>query len=272
MPHATWLLQDSAARVELDSFTAKVDLHRPQRGLAGIQWREQALAGHEILAVELAPHDAQSEETQSEETQSEETPSDETLPAETPVDCYQRLGDLVATYEQTPRRPMRVQIYWRAAAFELGPRQFPGVELQVSVQTSLLDSQPQLTSSSTLPLCEVRRLVNASSCTFVACSPQGTSALSLSPQQGPGCLLFRWPQSGVSYVEMIDPSDFGRDELAPSAAGRLKLSHRLFVSPLEKGVILRARLRGVYLPCEGDERNAAEAYRAFLDSPPPLTA
>ncbi len=85
-------------------------------------------------------------------------------------------------------------------------------------------------------------------------------------------MLFRWPQSEASYLEMIHPSDFGCDELAACGDGRLQLKHRLFSGSLEKGVILRARIRGGYLGSADDERVAAAAYREFLASPPPLTA
>lgn len=252
MPHAIWSLQNSAAKLELDSFTAQVDLRQPQCGLNDIHWRAQSLAGHEILAVELA--------------------SRQSAPDETLADCYQRAGDLVAVYAQTPQRPMRVQIYWRASLRDSGGRRLPCIDLQASVQTALLDARPELTTSSTLPAGEVRRLVDPSSGVFEALLQVDAAPLALTPQEGPGCLLFRWPQSDVSYAEMIAPCDFDREELSPSSGGRLKLSRRLFAGSLEKGVILRARLCGVYLEREDDERCAAEAYRAFLDSPPPLTA
>jgi hypothetical protein len=50
-----------------------------------------------------------------------------------------------------------------------------------------------------------------------------------------------------------------------------RLRHRLFVSRLEKGVILRARVRGVLVIREDDCSLAAAAYHRFVKSPPPLT-
>jgi hypothetical protein len=40
---------------------------------------------------------------------------------------------------------------------------------------------------------------------------------------------------------------------------------------LEKGVILRARRRGVFVPRANDNEAAARCYEAFAKSPPPLT-
>jgi hypothetical protein len=251
MPHPIWSLKGCTAHLEIDAFTARLDLSRPQRGLADLQWRSQTFAGQQILAVDLAPHESADEENV--------------------ADCYQRAGDLVAVYDQTPQRPMRVQIYWRATELELSARRVPAIDLQVSVQTSLLDSRPELTTASTLASHEVCRLVDSAAGAFAPLSPPEIGPATLTPQEGPGCLLFRNSNSDVSYAEMIAPCDFGRDELADCGHGKLRLRRRLFAGSLEKGVILRARVRGVFLPRAQDERDVAEAYRALLDSPPPLT-
>jgi hypothetical protein len=86
------------------------------------------------------------------------------------------------------------------------------------------------------------------------------------------CWLFRWPQADLSYIELAMPGETRRSELSLSADCRLTLSHEVFAEPLEKGVILRTRIRGAYLPSDGDERLAAQAWREFSAAPPPLTA
>ena len=93
MSHPIWSFKGCTARLEIDSFAANLDLSRPHWGLADLQWGSQTLAGQQILAVDLTPHASADEENV--------------------ADCYQRAGDLVAVYDQTPQRPMRVQIYWR---------------------------------------------------------------------------------------------------------------------------------------------------------------
>jgi hypothetical protein len=112
---------------------------------------------------------------------------------------------------------------------------------------------------------------------FETFAPDAGEAARFEAQRpGNGCVLFRSVVDATSYVEMIHPAD--------EAGGMLSVGgmsgepdhttctlHTLFASPLEKGVILRARLRGVFLPRERDTELAAEAYRQFLAAPPPLT-
>lgn len=242
MEHPTWRLSASSANLQSPLVCGEVDLKQPARGLFNVRWRSQTLADHEILGVELAASEAA---------------------ADSLSGAYQRGSDLIATYEQTAARPMRVQIYWRAADDAvLGTF----VELQLSVQTSLLDSRPALAVASRLPAGEARRLVDAASGEFELLKSPVTA---VSPA-GPSCWLFRWPQCGLSYAEMSFPSDSHDERLTLSDAGRLELRRRVFVEPLEKGVILRTRVRGVYLPSVRDEELAAAAYRAFIHSPPPL--
>ena len=92
--------------------------------------------------------------------------------------------------------------------------------------------------------------------------------------EGPGCLLFRRRDTEISYVEMIHPADFQRDALSvgTETTGPVLLRHRLFRQSLEKGVILRARLRGIFCATENDTSIAAEAYHAFAATEPPLGA
>ena len=245
MEHPTWRLSAAAAELHSAALCCEVDLKRPERGLFHLRWRNQTLANHEILGVELAANEAAGESL---------------------IDGYRRGGDLIAVYAETAQRPLGVLLYWRAAAHAaLGTF----VELQLSVQTSLLDSRPVLSAATRLPRGEVRRLVDVASGKFETLPLE---SLTLESHDIPLCWLVCWPDAGLSYVEMALPSEAHRSKLSLSASGRLELKHQLFVEPLEKGVILRTRIRGAYLPTTGDESRAAQAYREFLHSPPPLTA
>jgi hypothetical protein len=56
----------------------------------------------------------------------------------------------------------------------------------------------------------------------------------------------------------------------------LTATHLLFAAELtqfglEKGVILRARVRGVFVPRDRDETLVRAAWQAFVQSEPPLT-
>jgi hypothetical protein len=56
------------------------------------------------------------------------------------------------------------------------------------------------------------------------------------------------------------------------AVRRITLTSILFPERLEKGVIRRGRLAGIFVPRDGDEEAAAHFYRQWRASPPPLTA
>ena len=97
--------------------------------------------------------------------------------------------------------------------------------------------------------------------------------MNFDPTIGPGCFLFR--RAGTfSYAELVHPADFRQSTLAAreSSSADVRLAHRLFHRRLEKGVILRSRLRGVFLPREHDMELAAAEYRRFAASEPPPTA
>ena len=248
MPHATWLLRDAAAHLHAGPLRGAIEPRSPERGLFDIVRDQRRFADQEILGVALDPVHAAS--------------------AGSLVDCYQRGGDLIATYAQTPERPVRVQVYWRA---ESAADRAPLVDLQVSVQTSLLDSRPRLATSSRLPRGELRRLIDARAGMFEPISLAQTHELSFLPEQGRECFLFRWPDVEASYVEIVYPGDSDCSKLKLCGSGRWELSHGLFSGELEKGVIVRARVRGAYLPRERDEELAARAYAEFLKSDLPLT-
>jgi len=102
--------------------------------------------------------------------------------------------------------------------------------------------------------------------------PLAGHSVEFGPAGGPGCFLFRPPGAPFSYVEMVHPADFHRIELGcgdePSRS--VRLVHRLFSEPLEKGVIVRARIEGVFCSRRYDARVAAEAYSSFCCGALPL--
>jgi hypothetical protein len=67
------------------------------------------------------------------------------------------------------------------------------------------------------------------------------------------------------YVELAHPDDESR-RIASTHA----LRHAFFGHDLERGVVLRGRLRGLWLPCDGVEAAAATALDRFLHAPLPL--
>jgi len=187
-----------------------------------------------------------------------------------PLDSYVRGTDLVAVYASTAERDLVADIYWRAIQYDAVGA--VGVEIIASVETSLLDSDPRMTVGSALPDCDILRLSDERESRFAPVA--ATYGEPFGPESGAGVFLFRLPGTTRSYVEMIHPADFTTAEIQASASGteRICSKFRLFNEPLEKGVIRRARVCGVWLARQGDENFAVECYRHFVQSAAPLTA
>ena len=81
---------------------------------------------------------------------------------------------------------------------------------------------------------------------------------------------------GQSVVEMIHPQDVSRRillckvGLEPTPGPAIGVRHALFGHDLEKGVVVRARMRAIWVRGTEDARLSATAFRRFLDMPPPL--
>jgi hypothetical protein len=243
-----WTLDGHIARLTLDTLRATLDLLDPEDGLQELRLGSHALHGH-LLGVMLKPH-----------VESK------------PADAYVRVADLVVTYSENSARAMRVQVYWRCES----QVDFLSVELQVSVQTDQLGIATPVVTCSQLEIVEALRLEDASAARFAPLSLRAGKAQQLVPQDGAGCLIFRLADADWSYAEMIHSADFQQDQLALRKTAeercRASLEHRLFPGTLEKGVILRARIRGIFVPRTDDCSRVADDYQQFLRSPLPLTA
>jgi hypothetical protein len=241
-----WDLNDSEARLTLGALAGQVDVRHPFAGLSATF----GAAKLRLFRVELPPPTHQARD---------ESP-----------ECYVRGQDLVGTYLQDDERKIRGQVYWRA--LEWGPDQAPGLDLIVSVQTSFLDSDPTLNLRSSLPALEVVAIKNLEQATTEDITPRGSDHHIVTLRgKIPACWLFRLKDEGVTYVEMVHPADFVSSRFQGIAPAEVEHSTQLFRGPLEKGVILRSRLRGVVLPRSDDVAAAIACYAEFAASEPPLT-
>jgi hypothetical protein len=285
MASSCWQIVGRAATLRTACLTATVDPDNPAVGL-----RVESLCGHTVAGAALfGVQIAQS-------VLAAATPQ-----ATLPVDCFARGNDLVATYAETADRPFRAQIYWRLIDNETGSEpscgerfggghqaeSFVALELIVSVQTSQFDSDTSLAVCTTLAGVESWRMLDAAEDRL---APDGDpSAKDLargrSPDsdpvvpefhasESPGCCLLRPIGSGPSYIEMVHPADFRQTtfEWTTDSSPVVRLSHRLFAERLEKGVILRSRIRGLFIVRSHDTETARTEYRRFAASEPPLTA
>ena len=169
------------------------------------------------------------------------------------VDGYVRGCDLVATYEGVAPHPLRLQAYLRALApaefaSEFAAEILGAFDLIVSVNTSLLDDDPRSAVCGAIP--------------------SGSAAF----ESRPGQFAVVIGQSDLCWLEMIHPSDYCHSEAKrfSSQATEVGIRHELFRQRLEKGVILRARVRGGLIRQQSDAI-AAAAFERFAATEPPLT-
>jgi hypothetical protein len=189
-----------------------------------------------------------------------------------PVECYVRGDDLVLSYEISPTCSMHVDALWRVVRPQLGEKFIVAVDLIVSVRTQQADAWPELAVESILPACETLRLDGVKPTRCRPLSPAPDATFTRGTQEGAGYLLFRQAGLALSYAEMVHPADLCHDEWLPGATEGegSRLIHQLFRTALEKGVLLRGRVRAVFVPRIDDARLAAECYAAFAASEPPL--
>ncbi len=262
MSPTCWQFEAQQARLALGELSASIDAARPEQGLVGLTLGNRAVNG-QLLGVCFLPNNRKHDDGQHEVSL---------------VDAYSRVADFVATYAQTETRPYRSQVYWRAHERSGEPSAVAALDLLISVQTDLLDSHPEVHVTSTLPASEVWRL--DSSGTFAPLEVGSPQPTSLSRTDGLGCVLLRLadtdrngsPSNGppLSYVEMIHPTDFSELIMKMTEDNRLQTEYTLLADFLEKGVIRRARLRGVLLERSGDLEAAADWYQSLVSAELPL--
>ena len=245
-----WCLSEHTAKLKLEALQAEVQLSTPEFGVSKIKAGHESLPG-KMLQVCFAPSIAESGPRAVSE-------------------AYIRQRDLVADYPPREQFPFRSWVYWRALSTAEHPA-ISALEAIVSTQTDLLDSHPKVTVTNSLPAIELWRLKSLEKAEMKQISLARSDSQHVHHTQGPGCYLWRLSGDRWSYAEMIPPSDFHSSEICRDEEGLVSVSHRLFERSLEKGVILKARVRGVLIERGRDAVNAMNWYRDLLNSELPLT-
>ena len=180
---------------------------------------------------------------------------------------YVRGWDYVVSYARTAEYHFAPQFYWRAS---LHPAESAAqVEMIMSVQTDLLDSHPEATVSS---LVLGSRLFQAAALRLDAFEEATPVASLRAGQSREHLFVFRSEELGVSYAQMVHPSDFVSAEIGSHDASPRVVTTTLFPESLEKGVIRRARISGWFLPADNDLATAVRLAQQFITEPLPLTA
>ncbi len=251
MSTPAWQLEGSQARLEIAGLRATLDAPYLDAGLTGIVAAGEPLVNLRLLAVERPASNATGR------------------PA-SPTECYLRGNDLVATCRESPAWPVQVDAVWRAVSLGGEARTLAAVDLVLSAHTNVLDGRPQLAIATTAPESPAFRLTDRAAAVWQSVELPAGHVQILEPSTGCGCLLLRLPGGAWSYAEMLHPVDFHRDQLTIRDPGCVQLRHQLFPETLEKGVLVRARLRGVWVARAGDLETAAACYAAFAAGEPPL--
>jgi hypothetical protein len=185
------------------------------------------------------------------------------------TEAYVRGDDLVFQYEKLPPHNVAPLIYWRASCDE--SRQAARIEMIVSVQTDLLHSVPQFPIASSVVDAELWHCAELAPDKFQRIE-QRASIAPLTRDQSPTHLfVFRSAKLGLTYAEMVHPSDFVWAQPVVATGESISVTSSLFPEHLEKGVIRRGRICGWFLPCENDLAVAVELARLFINEPLPLT-
>ena len=252
MTLSAWKLNGRLARYHSDHLSAEVDLAHPADGVFHVRVAGTHVNDMRILGVAMPSHVAGE--------------------ADAIGDAYVRLADLAATYDASKNWPVRVDTVWRGVSRSSHQEFVAAIELLVSVRTDSLNSRPRMAVESTFSGGDVALSADRNAERFEAFASSTVDWASDRQDACCGCIVFRPTGSDLSYVEMVHPADFRRDELVGGGNAPFGVRHHLFDDSLEKGVILRARLRGVFVPRANDTQLASQQYAAFRASEPPLVA
>ncbi len=247
MPDSPWRLDGQHATLAWHGLQAQLDLTRPDLGLRCEKWNHAALGSLALLGIVFP----------------------EVAAASSACDAYTRGLDLIATFADTPERPFRVQAYWRciAAPVEVDVPAV-AIEMQLSVQTPLLDCTPVVHSRSMFNgVAALQRARLSSDVSQTARSVDDDAVTS-------GGEVFSAQVSSepqpIQYVEMVHASDLQSNRVQRTAEG-WTLEHDLFEPGLEKGVIRRVRVRGLFYAGAADDQFVEHAFHAFHHTALPLT-
>ena len=186
---------------------------------------------------------------------------------------YARGKDVVASYAATASDAVRSQAYWRYQQFRLEHGLAVGIELIVSVQTNLLDSDPSVLVVTTIRCDEVWGCSDMDRSQFEPLSLVAQRPLDWTAEVARTVHLFRPPDVDVSYVEIVHEQDFraAQMELSANAPRTIRCKTTLFNERLEKGVIRRGRVWGMFVPRRNDFRSAVACAQQVAAARPPLT-
>ena len=165
------------------------------------------------------------------------------------TDWHVRGDDLIAVYETGLPDAAQVDLLWHVARPAAEDPWIARFDLLVSVSTERLDWHHDVRLESVLPEVTVVEKFDSLGNLFAA--------------------------QGWSLAVMVHPADLGHRVLTAEAetSATYHLRHPLFQTEcLEKGVILRARARAWFLPCDVERVAVSACFTEFIAADPPLSS
>ena len=143
----------------------------------------------------------------------------------------------------------------------------------VSMQTSLLDSNPETVVATGMPIGDVWGPgETVESTQQLEYNQFPLTVTTADDSHRPSLVIYQPRDTPFAYVEMVHPADFVATQVELNKWGESWATTRLFSERLEKGVIRRARIAGWHLPRKSNvHRSARELYTQFAAEPLPLT-
>ena len=183
------------------------------------------------------------------------TPSrSESLVGRVPGSLTSSGATLRALYPASDAFPVETQVAWSVVETD---RSIVGLDMTVSVGTEKLEA---------FPLLHLCSHIGDSS------KPKAFHGQNDRAQAGESCVLLGLRSTPLSYVEMVLPSGFDSTHVGEDAEVDCStIRHQLFACSLEKGVVLRTRLRGLLLAQSAEAADTEARYRDFIAAPPPLS-
>lgn len=229
----TWELNNQQATLKAKTFVAKFDLSQPYLGLN--VGNQQAAEISQLFGF-LVP--------------------------DSPVETYVRGDDLSNRYPPRNSDLVSYQTYYRLAENK------NGIQLLLSAQTSLLDSDPQTQVTSAFE--DATLLYQPPSASVDSTCSVVEGDLEFDQENAPRFFLIR-PNTSKdhSWALFVHPTDFYRASVR--ATGNPSVAFHVFPNSLEKGVIRRATFQLYHVEREGDVKQAAELLAEAEQASPPLT-
>jgi hypothetical protein len=257
---SVWSLQGTIGNLTNGFLCGAVDVSRPSAGLQGATLGDGG-ATSSVLGVR------RSEKTlAAKSAQRDDVATLWPLPV---AEAYVRGNDLVASYRPANDWPYSPQLYWQANSLGAVDDLLGSLSLLVSLQTHLLDTWPQIAVSSRLASGETFHLsISENGQAEVDSISRDTQVL---PTGVACCVLRRFGDPALSYVEIMPATDFRELLVRPDSNDGSSAEWQLFADFLEKGVIRRARVHTALLPRKNDLELALECCKAMEQCALPLT-